>query len=286
MSEAITAEKYHADALTTGPTLSRTIAHLLCTSSPRHAWTHHPRLNPDYQPAEAERFDIGTVAHALLLAGSIDGLDVIDAPDWRTAAAKDARDASRAADRIPLLAKYHQAVVAMVDAAEAQLAAHQADPAPFTDGKAEQTLVWDEPGGVTCRARLDWLRDDHQAIDDYKTTSRTANPEQWARSMFGSGYDLQAAFYLRGLTAATGAEDVAFRFVVQETFPPYALSVIAPGEDVLTIARKKAEYAIDLWRRCLKADAWPAYTTDVCYAGLPAFEEARWLERELQEQAA
>jgi hypothetical protein len=80
---------------------------------------------------------------------------------------------------------------------------------------------------------------------------------------------VQAAFYVRGVQELTG-ETPEFRWVVVETQPPFALSVIAPGPDVMTIGRKKVEYAIDVWRRCLATGHWPAYPTDVAYAELPA----------------
>jgi hypothetical protein len=242
----------------------------------------HPKLNPDFVRQEEERFDIGTAAHALLLSG-ITAVEVLDAPDWRTKAAKEWRDAVRADGRIPLLAKHWGAVQAMAQAATEQLVAHEADPPLFNDGKPEQTLVWEEPGGVLCRARIDWLRDDLDAIDDYKTTSASADPEKWTRSMFTSGYDVQAAFYLRGLEALAGVDEAQMRFVVQETFPPYALSVVAPGPAALAIGRKKVDFAINVWRRCLERDEWPAYPRQVCWAELPPWEEERWLSKETRE---
>lgn len=277
---ALSADQYHSDPCEQ-PSLSRTIAHLLCSSSPAHARAAHSRLNPAFEREEKEIFDLGTCAHALFLEGET-GVAVIDAADWRTNAAKEARDEARAAGRIPLLAKHWDAVQEMSRAAFAQLAVHDAAPALFQDGKSEQTLIWEEPGGAVCRALADWLRDDRATIDDYKTTSRTANPESWSRSLFGSGYDVQAAFYLRGLEALTGAQ-AEFRFAVQETFPPYALSVIALGPDVLTLARKKIDYALGLWRRCLESGQWPAYSSQVCWAELPPWEEARWLAKEERE---
>lgn len=269
---------YHADNLADVPSLSRTVACALCNDSPLHAWTIHPRLNPNYKQEEKEDFDIGTVAHDLLLFGAA-SVEVIIADSWRTKAAQEARDAARAAGRQPLLPHQMEAAEEMVAAARKQLEQHEADPAPFTAGLPEQTLVWEEPGGVVCRARLDWLRVDLQAVDDFKT-AKSANPDSFtSRSFFTYGYDIQAAFYRRGVLRLTG-ELPAFRFVVVEKQPPYALSVVAPGPDVLTIAEKKIDYAIDLWRRCLDRGVWPGYEPRVAYAELPAWEEARWLARE------
>lgn len=274
------ASVYHEDP-TERPSLSASIARILCTSSPAHAKTAHPRLT--VQPVEDEpKFDVGTAAHSLFLEGD-DSIVVVDAKDWRTKAAQEARFEARVQGRTPLLAHQWDEVQAMVEAAREQLAAHNATPPLFTAGRPEQTLVWEELGGVVCRARCDWLRDDRQAIDDLKTTSRTANPEAWTRSLFGMGYDIQAAFYLRGLRATTNVDQTEFRWCVQENYPPYALSVVSLGLDVLTLANKKVAYAIDVWRDCLADDDWPAYPRHVCYADLPAWEESRWLAKEERE---
>ena len=277
----LAADAYHADPCDT-PSLSASIARILCVDTPIHAWTQHPRLNPDYQPEEAEKFDIGTAAHALLLQGD-EIAEVLEFTDWRTNAAKDARDEARANGRLPLLAKNWQQVRRMVEAARIQLQGVDANPVPFTGGQPEQTLVWTDQG-AHCRARLDWLRDDRAAIDDYKTTSRPggANPEAWSRSLFNMGYDVQAAFYLRGVHQLTGAEP-DWRWVVQETAPPYALSVVSLTPAARELADAKVEYALKTWRDCLAANVWPGYPTQVCYAELPGWEEARWLEKEERE---
>jgi len=143
---------YLADPCET-PSLSSGIARRLCEASPIHGWTAHPRLNPLYRAEVDERFDIGTAAHALLLEGRA-GVAIIEAPDWRTAAARDARDRARAEGKIPILSARWEDVQALVRATRMQLNGHAATPTPFTDGRPEETLVWRE-GDIWCRARLD-----------------------------------------------------------------------------------------------------------------------------------
>lgn len=276
----IDAATYHGDELGDQPTLSKSIIHTILTASPKHAWTSHPRLNPDHQREEKAHWDLGTAAHALYFEGDA-GVQVCDFPDWRTNAAKEARDLARAHGKIPMLGGQWDECQAMVTAMVSQLEARNDQPAIFSEGKAEQTIVWTEDG-VACRARLDWLRDDVTACDDLKTTSASANPDVWARrTLFSIGADLQVAFYLRGIKAVTGAEP-KFRFVVAETFPPYALSVIEMSAAVRALADAKIDHAITVWRECLKTGVWPAYPADVYRAELPAWEEARWLEREAE----
>ncbi len=279
----IQAWRYHADCCPE-PSLSSSIAKMLCLESAAHAQHAHVRLNSAAVDEDAEHFDIGTAAHALLLEGD-QNIAVIDAKDWRTNAAKAARDAARAAGQTPLLAARWTDVQAMVAAARAQLDRHRdGGAAMFTIGKPEQTLVWieqltgDPTADVWCRARLDWLRPG--AIDDYKTTSATANPETWTRTMFQAGFDLQAAWYLRGLRQLTGLDDALFRFAVQETYPPYALSVIGLGPDAMMLAEKKCLYALEVWRASRQTGDWAGYPRRTCFASLPMAHEAWWLEKE------
>ena len=275
------AEEYHTDPCP-APSLSASIAHILLSQSPLHAWFAHPRLNPGYAHEEKEIFDRGTAAHAYLLQGE-PGFEIIEADDWRTKAAKEARAEARLAGKVPLLAKHWDAVVAMTDTANVQLDAFGDRPRPFDDGKPEQSLIWQDDG-IWCRARADWLHDDYRTIDDYKSTGASAHPDVWTRGPLFAGADIQAAFYLRGLKALTG-HDAQFRFVVQENFAPYALSVIGLDPAVLMLAEKKVRLALELWRRCLESNRWPGYPTVTCWAELPPWEEARWLSREERELA-
>jgi hypothetical protein len=275
----ITEESYHADP-GERPSLSASIASILCSQSPKHAWAAHPRLNPRFERKAEEKFDVGNVCHSILLDGRDleDVVFVVHENDWRKKDAKEAREYGRSIGKVPLLAYQREDVGAMVAAVKEQIAELDVQPTLLTEGKAEQTLVWDEDG-VTCRARLDWLRDDLAACDDLKTTSRSANPLAYSRALYAVGGDVQAAFYLRGIEALTGARP-AFRWIVVETSPPYVLTPIAPGLDVLALGEAKVERALKLWRRCLENDKWPGYTTELAYAEMPAYEESRFLERE------
>lgn len=260
------------------PSLSATIAKRLCLDSPLHAWYEHPRLSPSPIEEDRDGFDIGTAAHALLLEQR-QSVVIVDRPDWRTKEAREARITARAAGQIPLLKRQWADVQAMTACARTQLAAHtDGGDAMFTVGQPEQTLIWRE-ADVWCRARLDWLRPGH--IDDYKTTSASANPETWTRTLFGAGHDIQAAWYLRGLKALTGF-DATFRFAVQECTPPYALSVIGLGPDALTLAEKKILFALEIWRASLASNEWQGYPRRTCWASLPMAHEAWWLEKEMR----
>src|SRR5262245_43940260 len=89
----MTAAENHADVCPE-PSLSAGLSKTLIDDSPRHAQNEHARLNPDRQDDEAQVLDIGTAAHALLLEGDT-GVVVIEASDYRTKLAREARDAAR-----------------------------------------------------------------------------------------------------------------------------------------------------------------------------------------------
>ena len=272
----LSSDAYHADG--TGhdqPSLSAGIAHTLITNSPRHAWAAHPKLNPDFEREDDDKFSLGTCAHALLLQGE-DVAVVCDYPDWRKKDAQAERDAARAAGRVPLLIGQWDRVRAMVAAAREQLDAYGIG--LFQNGRPEQTLVWEDEGAL-CRCRIDWLHDDLSAIDDYKSTAASADPARWVRTMYGIGGDMQVAFYLRGAEKVLGVRP-EWRYVVQETYPPYALSVVTLAASALEVGADKVEKALQIWRRCLATGKWPAYPATVERLEIPTYEEMRWLERD------
>jgi hypothetical protein len=271
----MTAEQYHADPCP-APSLSSSTIKRLINGSPFHAWFEHPRLNPDFTVEDqAEHFAIGDIAHQILLGGA-SNVQVLDFQDWRTKAAKEARTEAQLAGQIPLLTHVWADVEAMVASTRAQLDAHEDGRAMFRDGRSEQVIVWAE-SDTWCRAMLDYQRPG--AIDDYKTTGKTANPEELARAARDYGWDIQAAWYRRGVKALTGF-DVDFRFAVQETFAPYLLSVVASAPSRVWLAESQVEYALDRWRRCLARGEWPAYSRKTAYLTLPKWEEQQWIERQ------
>lgn len=273
----IPADQYHLDELADRPSLSASIAAILVNQSPAHAKAAHPRLNLNLVREDKAHFDLGDCVHSILLEG-VDKVEVIEADSWRTNAAKEARDAARAGGKIPLLGKDYFDVLAMVEAARDQIAAHTADPPLLTEGAPEQTITWEEDG-VFFRCRPDWLRDDFTVIEDVKTTAHGADPDLFSRkTIYSYGYDVKCAFYLRGVKAITGV-DATFRWLALETTPPYVLTVVSPGLDVLAHGQSKVERAIQLWKRCLAEDLWPGYTDRVCHAELPAWQETAWLEK-------
>lgn len=266
-------EEYQADPCLE-PSLSRGVIKNLLYRSPAHAKHEHPRLNPIYKDEQNSKFDVGTVAHALLLQGE-DGVEVIDADDWRTKAAKEQRDKAREDGKTPLLLHQYESVGEMVKSAEVQIASCKDLGAILlcVDGKPEQSYIWSED--VWIRTRPDWISNDFKIVLDYKTTEASANPEDYARIIISNGLDIQAALYSRGVKAIHGV-DPKFIFVVQEVAEPYLCSFISLSPQFLNMANQKCDYGIFLFKKCLSEDEWPAYPNRVCYLEPPAWALNSW----------
>ena len=270
----ISEAEYHADPCDR-PSLSSSLAKVLLNQSPRHAWMQHPQLNPDYRPEENSRFDLGSAAHALLLEGNQAKIAIIEADDWRTKKAKEERDIARENGLLPVLAKHDFALKAMVKAAREFIETTELK-GIFADGQPEQTVLWQEQN-TWCRARPDWLTDDHKIILDYKTTDSAA-PEVFIRQIPRMGYDLQSEFYTRGIYRLFNLMPV-FIFLAQEIDPPYACSLVSLSNAYRDIADAKVERAMELWGQCLSSGNWPSYNTAIHYAQAPG-----WMVYEYEQQ--
>ena len=272
---------YHADPCE-APSLSSGIARTLLTRSTLHAWHNHPRLNPDHAQTSSKAADAGTVLHKLLLGVGAD-LVPINAADWRTKAAQDARDEARAHGATPVLvgdlADLHSA------AGTIRQRLHSTDDGRllFEPGQPEATLVWRE-GPVWCRARCDYLLDDPTLpILDLKTTGMSANPEDWQRALIRD-YCIQDAFYRRGL-AKLRRSTPPMRFIVAEQDPPHGVSVVCADPSLAARAEHCVERAIGMWAQCLATGQWPGYPTQTAHVAAPAWLLARMEDEAYQEAA-
>lgn len=274
MSEA----EYHADPCIM-PSLSSSIAKVIYSKSPAHAYLKHPRLNPNYAPDSNDTYDVGKVAHAMLLEDSEASLVIVEANDWRTNAAKEAREQAKASGKIPLLRKQAEEVMKMVDVARSSLRNSELfELIQSGNAHAEQTMI-DVVDGVWMRARVDMISADRKIILDYKTTGNSAKPDAFARgAMINFGYDIQAAMYLMLNERLTHHSDTKFVWLVQECEPPYACSLIGAGLSVLDVGRMKLDVAISRWKECMRSGDWPGYGARIAWVDCPSYEIAKAIE--------
>lgn len=276
----ISASVYHADPCP-DPSLSSSIAKVLAWQTPRHAWQQHPRLNQNFAPKECDKFDLGTVAHEVIL-GRGSGFQVLEYDNYLTKSAKEAREAARAAGKTPILLEQWKRVDAMAERVNERLAQIGVN---LSANDNECVLVWRE-GDAWCRAMLDSLENRNQTIIwDVKTTEVQLSDHNIARQIAGLSYDLSAAFYIRGLTTLFPdlRGRVRFRWIFIEASPPHEVRVIEASGMTEALGEKKVQFALDRWQHCMATGEWPGYGADIKTLDYPTWAEAQWLERELTE---
>jgi hypothetical protein len=248
--------EYHS-----GPELSSSGARTILQSPARFDYerTH---------PVHKDVYDVGTVAHALVLGSPLE-VAVVPGP-WTTKDAKSAVSAAREAGQVPLKPEAWEAIQAMAE----KVLAHPAARALLErDGAAEASAFWtDDETGVACRARFDWLTDsgDRALAVDYKTTT-DASPRGFASSVAKFGYYQQDPFYLDALVAL-GHDEPGFVFVAQEKEPPYSVGVYELRHADREMGRERNALARQIFRDCTEAGVWPAYSDDIQLLDLP-----RWV---------
>lgn len=272
------------------PSLTQSIAKVLIEKSPLHAWYQHPRLNPDFKRTEETQFDIGNIAHSLMLGRGKD-IEVIEFDDWRKADAKKAREKAAEQGKLAVLGKHYQRADRMVVAAVEQLKLRGLSRF-FRDGHGEVVTVWNEPGvldedDIYLRQMIDWLSPDGLEFIDYKSTEMSVAPHSIDRMMFNAGWSIQAAMAERGLDAIQpgNAGRRKFYFVVQEAFVPYALTVVELTRGPMTMGHKQLDRAVEIWGQCMRNGVWPGYPLDIVTPEWPGWAEQQWLNREVHDAA-
>jgi hypothetical protein len=248
------AEDYHADPCPL-PSLSSSGARTIVNECPAVFW--HQRQNREPKRV----FEIGTAGHLMALEPQLFDakVHVIAADDYRTKAAREQRDAARAAGITPLLE--HEAQ--MVRDMRAVLWADPIASKAFEGGLTEQTLIHkDREFGIWRRARPDYMPPHRRYLVDYKT-STTADPEAFSKAMLNYGYHMQAAWLIDACEALYGERPEKFCFVVQSKQPPHLVSVCWVDPEAIAIGATLNRYACGLFRWCLDHDQWPGFRDDI-----------------------
>jgi hypothetical protein len=246
---------YHSDT----KTLSASGAKTLLRDPERFAWERD-----NGRPPKAA-FDLGGVVHALVLRSGDERIRVIDAYDWKTKAAQEARKTAHAAGLTPInRTEFLQAT----EIARA-VRRHPLASSLFTNGKAEVSLYWTDPEtGVSCRARVDWLRDD--MIVDLKTARYgTGTADTFGRQAASFNYPLPAAVYTEAVEALTG-KTLPFITVTVETSPPYLVRAYRYTDGDLDQGRAQWHEALREFAAREKSGDWTV-PAEIDLIALPAW---------------
>lgn len=270
-------DAYHADPCVE-PSLSSSLAKVLVAKTPRHAWLGHPRLNPKFEAEADSKFDLGSAVHDVLSSDGRRVQMVHGFKDWRSGEAQKRRKEVREAGLVPLLEDQYVQVATIVHRAREQMEAASVDL-----GQQESVLIA-EHRGVWLRAMMDSLA--LPWINDFKVTKISlANDKALARHIVDTGYDLRAAFYIHvaELLHPDWAGRIGFRWLFLEEDEPHGLRIIEADATMREMGRRKMQFAIDLWSRCIAENRWPLFDGMPRTLPYPSFLENEWLEREMND---
>ena len=131
----------------------------------------------------------------------------------------------------------------------------------------EASFFWYEDK-VLCKCRPDLIcppfKDLYKPgeiyVVDYKTT-KSCDPKEFADSVKYWGYDMQAAWYRRGMEKA-GYSVKEFAFVAQEKVPPYASKVFVITNEQMDKAWNKMQVFLDAYNKYLYDGITTIYNSD------------------------
>lgn len=253
--DGMPAELYHSTSVTPEPALSSSGARMIEQECP--ALYHYRHLDPAYVREQKRAFDIGTALHLLVLEPELfDGaVSIIDADDYRTKEAREAKSRAYLAGKTPLLEQEATKLRAMRDA----IFRHPVAKLAFVGGVAERSYFWkDEETGIWCKARPDYAPAHLRYFTDVKT-STSANPRAFERRVWDLGYHMQAAWYLDARHAIDGARPERFAFIVVSTEPPHLVTPVWLDAETVAWGALQNQRARQTFARCLERGEWPAY---------------------------
>jgi hypothetical protein len=270
------------------PSLTSSLVKSLLSTAPRKVWQSTPRLNVNAESEEKSIFDLGSAAHRLF-TGTGAPIAEIDADDFRSKVAKEAKAEAYAQGKTPILKKNMPRVRDMAAAALEQVRdnpeiGHLFSPENLPKLMREATMLWKE-GGVMCRSRPDFYSPEFNVIIHYKTTGIDLSPSMLSKFAANSGYDMTAAHYHQGGKILTGKAPAQY-FVVQETSEPYLLLTAEVDNTFLETAMMRRERALMIWGRCLTMNNWPGMITKTIKLECPEWHERNMIAEKDAEETA
>ncbi len=261
-------EDYFADPCEV-PSLNPSTAKTIIGRSPAHAFLEHPRLGGSSR-APSKAMDFGSLVDVMLLGG-VERVELIDAKDYRTGAAQEARDAAREAGKLPALPHDFKRAQAAVKSIKTRLSKEFGI---NLSGERQVSAFWNEQTAngaqVQCRGRMDLWDEPALTVSDVKVI-HCAKPKTCIKQIIELGYEIQGCAYKRAVEQALPQYMGRVRFIniFCEATEPFCVTPIEHSESLRDLGRMRWERAIDTWHTCLKANNWPTYTTNVIQASAP-----------------
>ena len=286
LHHGISHSDYHADPCE-APSLSAHVAMEVVEHSLGHAAEIHPRIGKKGRGPSTKEQNTGTILHDLLLGGSV-GIVEIDAPDFRTKKAQEARDSAEAEGKVPILKHRMAAIRAAADVVRANLLALGYDFAKAaTTGHTEITAIW-KSDQAWCRARLDSLFVADGLIIDIKSTEDAIRASD-GRNIVANGYHIQAASNIEGVEANMPELAGRLRFVdlfVEWERPGIGIIQREIRGEMLELGKRQWRRAVSAWGQAVVTNRFPGYSSAIEPAVCPAWALAADMEKQIGIEAA
>lgn len=140
----------------------------------------------------------------------------------------------------------------------------------IADGIAEESLFWKDPeSGLSCKARPDFIRENHIIVDI--KTCQDASYNFFQSDIARYGYHIQAAMYLDAASMVLDKTFDTFIIVAIEKEAPFAVNCFQFKEDTINEGRLLYYKALLTLKECQKTGIWPAYGNEITPMELPVW---------------
>lgn len=213
------------------------------------------RREIDHPPAPTEEMQFGSLVDALVFGGA-EQWTIVDAPDWRTKAAREKRGTQS------VLGKTYSAAVAIADRIEDALEAAGID---MPADRCQRYIEWTSQLGVECAGTPDYY--DGDVVYDLKLVDH-AHPRFLQRQAINLAWHIQAAAYREGIGIPKERHQHIIIAAERHGSGSVLLCPLAP--ELIDIGQREWERAQGIWAECLRTGEWPQYQAHV-------IEAPRWL---------
>jgi hypothetical protein len=216
----------------------------------------------------------GTAVHAAILEPEKFQQEYMRLPDvdLRTTAGKETKKrlASQHPEAILLSGDDYDRYAAARDVVRS----HEAASKLLKGCEFEASMLWlDADTNVHCKGRVDGFNIHEDYVIDLKTTK---DARHFTDSIVKYGYHRQAAYYLDGLSAATGRQWSKWYWIAVEIEPPFLCAVyeIAPLD--LDIGRREYKELLKEYGECRKSGVYPGLPQTVQTIELPGWYRLKY----------
>jgi hypothetical protein len=247
------------------PCLSQSMAAIL-RKCPAEAFAKHPKLgaNP-FKTLVNEKATtaqtLGVAVERFLQTGG-DGIELVNFKTFQSAVAKAARDRALGEGKLPLTTRAFKQACSVATIAAERLRVSGI----VLTGDSQVVYIWPRMtsrGQIWCRMMADHVivpSTGQIDVFDLKCT-KSAEHDDFARSVVDYGYHIQRAAYVEGIRAFHGADrPIVYRLIIVE---PKSMAVNVAvrhlSPEMVLIGEEKWGESCELWAKCVRGNLWPGY---------------------------